>query len=63
MTPQQYDRINGLNALGGCMLMVCIFGIFPVVIATTWSFWLAIGATVAGVVLSTLWINKMKADV
>jgi len=31
MTPQQYDKINGLNALGGCLWMVCLLGIMPVV--------------------------------
>jgi hypothetical protein len=63
MTPQQYDRINGLNALGGCMLMVCIFGVFPVVLAVSHSIGLAIVASVGLSIATMLLIGQMKADV
>jgi hypothetical protein len=63
MTPQQYDRINGLNALGGCMCAVCIFGAMPVGSVLTGSVGAGIGIGLVLVVVGTLWINKMKADV
>lgn len=63
MTPQQYDKMNGLNALGGCMLLVCIAGVFPVVLVLTHSFLLALGAGIGAAVLGTIVINKAKDGV
>ena len=63
MTPQQYDKMNGLNACGGCMLFLCIFGVFPVMLVLTHSFLLALGAGIGAAVVGTIVINKAKADV
>jgi len=63
MTPQQYDKMNGLNALGGCGALIILAVAFSITIVLTHSFLLACGAAIGGVVLETLWINKMKDNV
>jgi hypothetical protein len=62
MNAQQYDQINGLNALGGCLWMVCLIGIIPVVtVMIGFKAALVIGGAA---MLAVVWgISKAKANV
>ena len=63
MTPQQYDKINGLDALGGCLGFLCVIGIFPVVSIFTGSFILGLGALAISVVGVAVLIAAAKEKV
>ena len=63
MTPQQYDKINGLNNAGGCLWMICLIGIMPTVFGFTHSPLLALIVGGAVAVAGTYWIMKAKENV
>lgn len=63
MTPQQYDKINALNAFGGCLGFLCVFIVGPFVFALTGSFLLGIGAVVLSFSGAAAWVAALKEKV
>jgi hypothetical protein len=63
MTPQQYDQINGLNALGGCLGFLVVFGLFPVAFVLSGNILFAIIVAVVVFIWMSLWVGKLKSKV